>query len=245
MNGKMHRLLAAMLVLVLAGCATTAAPPPEERHPVDPWEPYNRNMYAFNRSVDKAVLRPAAQGYKRMTPGPIKAGVRNFFENLGSLPTILNLVLQGRLTDGGQALERFYVNTVYGVAGIFDVAGHAEMKSFEEDFGQTLARWGWAESRYFVMPLRGPSTLRDTVGMPVDIYSNVLWRRALDGRYYATVLDIVQTRAGLLGRESDLEQAYDEYLLVRDAWLQRRKYQIREETPTPDYDAYLEEDWDD
>lgn len=241
----MHKLLVVFLILFAAGCATTA-PPPEERDPVDPWEPYNRNMYAFNRGLDKAVLRPVARGYDRVTPGPVQKGVNNFFDNLGSLPTLLNLVLQGRFSDSGRALERFYVNTVYGVLGIFDIADSADMQDYEEDFGQTLAKWGWSESRYLMLPFRGPSTLRDTTGLPVDIYSNVLWRRALDGRYYAGALDLIQTRAGLLDRESDLEEAFDEYLLVRDAWLQRRNYLIHgEEAATPDYDAFLDDDWDD
>ena len=232
---------------LLSACATIQAPPPEERIPEDPWEPLNRNIYAFNRGVDKAVLRPLARGYNYVTPEPVERGIANFFDNLRSLPDIANLLLQGRPMNALRMTERFFVNTVFGIGGVVDVATHAGIPDFDEDLGQTLAVWGWSDSPYLVLPLLGPSTVRDTVGMVGDSTYDIAWQRTLDStKYYPLPLDIIQIRARLLDREDDLEAAFDEYLLVRDAWLQQRAYKISGESVTPDYDALLEEDpWED
>ncbi|MEX0916317.1 MAG: VacJ family lipoprotein [Wenzhouxiangellaceae bacterium] len=234
-----------LLVLLLTACATSA-PPPGQRDPIDPWEPYNRNMYQFNRSLDKAIFRPVSQGYAAVVPDPVERRVTNFFDNLKSLPTMINLTLQGRPGDTARMFERFFLNTVFGLAGLFDVASAYDKPDYDEDLGQTLAVWGWAESRYFVLPLMGPSTLRDGLATPVDSYSDLLWREAVDGREYGIAVDLIQTRANLLGREDQLKDAYDEYLFVRDAWLQNREFKITGESSTPDYDSYLDdEDWED
>lgn len=234
-------LLAALAVLVLSACATTA-PPPEQRDPADPWEPYNRNMYAFNRTVDKAVLRPVARGYDKVVPKPVKTGIANFFDNLIAPQVILNLLLQGRPADAGRMFERFLTNTVGGAAGLFDVASHYDMPDYDEDFGQTLAIWGWQDSRYFVLPFLGPSTLRDGLAEFPDSYSNIAWRRAINGREWSLIINLVQQRAALLPREQQLEDAFDEYLFVRDAWLQNRRYRISGASATPDYESFLEDD---
>lgn len=235
-----RRMLVAALAVLATACATTA-PPPEERDPADPWEPFNRNVYQFNRTLDKAVVRPIAVGYEAVVPDPVETGVTNFFDNLNSLIDITNLTLQGRPGDSIKSFARFTMNTLLGVGGVFDVATPAGLPKFDEDFGQTLAVWGWKDSPYLVLPFLGPSTLRDGLGEIPDSYSNIIWRRAVNGREWGLALEIVQLRANFLPRDEQLEEAFDEYLFVRDAWLQNRRFKITGESPTPDYDSFLED----
>ncbi len=242
----MKRLLILLFAAgLVAGCATTAAPP-EERDPRDPWEPFNRSVYQFNRGVDRAMLRPVARGYDTVTPQPVQRGVGNFFTNLRSPVTIVNLLLQGRPGDSGRAFERFFVNTVFGVAGLFDVASAGGLERYNADFGQTMATWGWESSRYLMLPFLGPSTVRDGFGRVADAPLNPEWYLALEqASYYLLALDIIQTRAALLPRDADLEAAFDEYLFLRDAWLQRREFLIHgDDAPLPDYDDFLDDDED-
>jgi len=230
--------------LILSACATTSAPPPEERDPRDPWEAYNRNMYAFNRGLDKAIFKPLATGYEVIVPDPVETGVTNFFTNLKSLPVVANLGLQGRPGDSIKMTARFLMNTIFGIGGLFDVATAAGLPQYDEDFGQTLAVWGWDDSRYFMIPFLGPSTVRDGLGRAADTVGDVLWREAIDGREYGIAVDLIQTRANLLPREQQLEDAFDEYLFVRDAWLQNRQFKITGESETPDYDEFLDDEWE-
>jgi len=235
------RVLSLLLVPLLAACAGTPSRQPD---PVDPWEGYNRAMYGVNRTLDKAVLRPVARGYDFVTPDPVQRGVGNFFTNLHAPVVVLNLALQGRPGDSLAAVGRFVVNSTVGIAGVFDVATEIGVPQFNEDFGQTLAVWGWSESRYLVLPLLGPSTLRDGPARGVDWMADVAaaWVRDEAG-YGPMVVEVVDGRAGLLERETDLEEAYDEYLFVRDAWLQHRQFLIREgEGDLPDYDSFFEDD---
>ncbi|MFO7762551.1 MAG: VacJ family lipoprotein [Wenzhouxiangellaceae bacterium] len=237
-------LTTSLLALLLTACATSA-PPPDERDPIDPWEPYNRNMYKFNRTLDKAIFRPVATGYEYVVPDPVETGVTNFFDNLKSVRTTVSLALQGRPADTVTSMVRFTMNSVFGLAGFFDVATRSGVPQYDEDLGQALAIWGWEDSRYFVLPFFGPSTLRDGLARPAEAYYDILWRKAVDGRSYGIAVDLIQQRANLLDREDQLEDAFDEYLFVRDAWLQNREYKISGESATPDYDAYLdEEDWE-
>ncbi len=241
----MRRLLPGLLVVLLAAGCATSAPPPEERHPDDPWEPYNRTMWTFNAAVDQAVVRPVAIGYDRVTPSPVKTGVRNFFTNLRSPIVIINLLLQGRPADAGGETRRFIANTFFGLGGLMDIASAEDMEKYNADFGQTLATWGWEESRFFMLPFLGPSTVRDGIGRGVDSRGNIEWRLAGDGSYYLLGIDVIQTRAGLLPLDEQIREAFDPYSFIRDGWLQRRNYLLRgEEAPLPDYDAMLEEeDW--
>ncbi len=234
------------LVLALSACATTA-PPPEERHPHDPWEPFNRNIHDFNMAADRAVLRPLAKGYDKITPAPAQRGIRNFFTNLRSPVTMLNLLLQGRPVDAGTQLKRFFVNTVYGIGGLFDIASAGGIETYDEDFGQTMAVWGWNQSRYLVLPFLGPSTLRDGIGRVPDAYANVAWRLALEESSYVLIgLNVIQIRHSLLPLDDDLESAFDSYSFMRDGWLQRRDHLIHEgESQLPDYEQFLDEDWED
>ena len=240
---RYRTLTTAAAALLISACATNA-PPPEERDPVDPWAPYNRSMYQFNRTLDKAVLRPVARGYAPVVPDPVETGVTNFFDNLLSLQKIINLALQGRPADSVRMTVRFTMNTVFGLGGVLDLATRSGVPQYDEDFGQTLAVWGWEDSRYLVLPFLGPSTLRDGLAEFPDSYSNIPWRRALNGREWGLAIDIVQDRANLLDREDQLEDAYDEYLFVRDAWLQNRAFKITGESATPDYDSFLEDGGD-
>jgi len=234
--------VAALAALLLAGCATTA-PPPDERHPQDPWEPYNRNVYQFNSAVDQALIRPLAVGYGKVTPKPARRGIRNFFANLYSPVTILNLALQGRPGDAGTQFQRFFVNTVYGIGGLFDIASAGGLEEYDEDFGQTLAVWGWEESRYFMLPFLGPSTVRDGLGRIPDAYTNIAWRYARDESSFALIgLNIIQVRHAMLPLDEDIESAFDPYSFVRDSWIQRRRNQIGEgETTLPDYESFIDD----
>jgi phospholipid-binding lipoprotein MlaA len=232
-----------LALLFLAGCASTAAPPPDERHPRDPWEPYNRNVYAFNQAVDEAVIRPLAVGYDRVTPEFAQAGVRNFFTNVRAPIDLVNLMLQGRPGHAGEEFSRFFLNTVFGIGGLFDIATPVGLEQYEEDFGQTFAVWGWEDSRYFVLPFLGPSTVRDGLGRVPGVYSDVAWMWILEETSYAWLaLEIINRRHALLPYDADIAAAYDPYTFVRDGWLQQRDYEITEgEGDLPDYEAYLDE----
>lgn len=236
-----------LCALLLSACATTAAPP-EDRHPNDPWEPFNRSVYAFNSTADRAVLRPVARGYDKVTPQPVKRGVSNFFRNLRSPVIMLNLLLQGRGSDLEDEFQRFLTNTIYGVGGLFDVASAADIDKHDSDFGQTLASWGWQDSRFVMLPLLGPSTVRDTWGRAADTVPDPAWRAAFQRGSFALLgLRITDLRAGLLPLDAELAAAFDEYTLIRDGWMQRRQFFVTGgEMDVPDYDAWLDDDdWDD
>jgi phospholipid-binding lipoprotein MlaA len=235
-------LLAFVLVGLSAGCATTSTPP-DERHPADPWEPLNRSVWTFNVAVDQVLLRPVARGYDKAAPEPVKRGVRNFFTNIKSPIVFLNLVLQGRGDDAGEEARRFVTNTIFGIAGIFDVASAKELEKFQADFGQTMASWGWEDSRFVMLPLLGPSTVRDGIGRGVDSVPNIEWRLAGKDSYYFIALDVIQIRAGLLPLDEQIREAFDPYIFMRDGWMQRRSYLVHgEDAPLPDYDDMIDDD---
>ncbi len=237
--------IALLAGLLLAGCATTA-PPPEERHPRDPWEPYNRNMFKFNSAIDHALIRPLAVGYGKITPAPARRGIRNFFTNIRAPVVMTNLVLQGRPGDAGTQLKRFFINSTVGVAGLFDLASDADLESYDEDFGQTMAAWGWEDSRFFILPLLGPSTLRDGLGRVPDGYADVAWRWALDETTYGLIgVNVVQSRHAMLPLDDDIRSAFDPYSFMRDGWLQRRNHAVSNgDDALPDYDSFIEDDWE-
>ena len=234
-----------VLALLSTGCATSRS---ELANPeIDPWEPFNRSVYSFNDAVDEAVLKPIAKGYDAVMPDGPQRGVRNFFENLEYPITFLNLVLQGKFNDSMVATGRFLMNSTLGLFGFFDVASRNGIPEFDEDFGQTMAVWGWKDSRYLVIPFLGPSTLRDAGGRPLDSYvSPVSYVAREDDVYWPLVLDLISLRAALLPFDKDLQTAADPYALMRDAFLQNREYLIYDgDPPAPDYDALLEEDLED
>lgn len=213
-------------LLLLAGCATTPGNP-------DPWEGYNRKAHAFNDSVDKAVLKPAAEAYVKVVPAFAREGVSNFFANLDDIGTTINNVLQGKPADAVNDAGRFVVNSVLGVFGLWDVATPMGLDKHNEDFGQTLGVWGVPAGPYFVIPLLGPSTARDAPARAVDpkyAYNHLIesdpWMWSL------TVMNIVNDRAQLLKAGKVLQEAaLDEYTFIRDAWLQRRRNQVYDGRP--------------
>jgi phospholipid-binding lipoprotein MlaA len=244
-NGP-HRLTAVLLLTgmvggLLGGCATqqTTLTDPER----DPWEGYNRKVHAFNSSLDRAVFRPVAKGYDVVMPDGPQRGVRNFFRNLNYPVTLINSLLQGKMERAFTSTGRFLMNSSIGVLGFFDVATKAGIPYYDEDFGQTLATWGWKDSRYLVMPMLGPFTVRDLLGRSFYGYAHpVNWAIREHDQYIPLVVDLVSLRAELLPLQADIDAATDPYMLVRDVYLQRREYEIYDgDPPAPDYDALLEE----
>lgn len=235
--------IAMLSALVLTGCATTADPP-GERHPQDPWEPYNRAVFRFNRKVDSVFLEPVAKGYVKVTPGPVREGVGNFFTNLGYPVDIVNLLLQGKPADSAKATGRFVLNSTVGLLGIFDVASRTGLPEYDEDFGQTFGVWGWEKSRYFVVPFFGGTTIRDSLGYIPDVYANVGWQQIEDEEtlYSLMALDLVHLRSLVLSQEKTVKEAFDRYKLFRDSYLQRRTYLINDgEDTLPDYESMLQD----
>lgn len=219
--------IALLAAALLAGCATTGS------EPHDPWEGLNRKTFAFNDSLDRAVMKPIATGYEKAVPGFAREGVNNFFDNLEDVGTSLNNFLQGKPREGASDAGRFLVNTLFGVFGLWDVATPLGLEKHNEDFGQTLGRWGVQSGPYLVLPFFGPSTVRDGIARPVDpgwYYSEWLDPERLYWGFWA--LDKVRTRANLLKAEGVVEAAaLDRYTFIRDAWWQRRRSQVYDGNP--------------
>lgn len=197
----------------------------------DPWEGVNRATHAFNNTVDQLVLRPLAVGYRTIAPEPIRVGVSRFFGNLRLPVTAVNQILQGRPGDSMQSLGRFAINTTIGIVGVFDPASHLGLpQRDDEDFGQTLATWGWHNSRYVVLPLLGPRTVRDMFGMvgdqPLSLIGQVQDSRTA---YGLQVLETVDMRTRMLPVDELRRNTLDDYVFVRDAWSQRRNHQIQKD----------------
>jgi len=207
----------------------------------DPWETWNRKVHRFNNAVDRTIATPLAKAYVKVVPRPVRLGVSNFFNNLGQPVSALNALLQGRPKQAGQSLGRFLLNSTLGIGGLFDPASDANLPNRSEDFGQTLGVWGWRNSRYVELPLFGPRTLRDTFGLVGDAPLSPIRQVEDDGaRYFLQGLQLVDLRTQLFAVDAMREGAADEYALVRDAWLQRRNYQIQsdrrqQDEGLPDY----------
>lgn len=215
--------------VVLAGCA--AVPEGQVRHPQDPWEGYNRSMMAFNDTVDDAVFKPVATAYKTVTPQPMRTGVTNFFSNVGDLWSMVNYVLQGRGEQAYNHMVRFTTNTVFGLGGVLDIATEAQIAREKQDFGLTLAHWGMKPGPYLVLPFFGPSTVRDTVALPVDWSGYALgYLHPVSHRNSLTALRLTDQRANLLQAGDTLDAiALDRYSLVRDFYLSQRARQHQDD----------------
>ncbi|MGY4514510.1 MlaA family lipoprotein [Lysobacter sp. HA18] len=197
----------------------------------DPWEPYNRKMHRLNNAVDKYAAHPLAKAYVAVVPRPLRSGVSNFFSNLGQPITAVNALLQGKPKLAAHALGRFVMNSTLGIGGVFDPATDAKLENGNEDFGQTLGVWGWKRSRYFELPFFGPRTVRDIVGMVGDAPLSPMRGMEEDKvRIPLQGLQLVDLRAQLMSTDALREGVQDDYALVRDAWMQRRMYQINGET---------------
>lgn len=230
MRGRFAGLLLLVGALMLGGCATT--------NRADPLEPLNRKVFAFNETLDVHLIKPAATAYSNFVPRPVRVGVDNFFSNVKDLWSAVNLFLQGRFEDGLHDVMRFGTNTVLGCAGIADVATEVGFERHSEDFGQTLGKWGVPPGAYIVWPILGPSTVRDSVGLPVDHRASPeQLMKPVSTRNTLTALRVVNARSNLLGATQVLDDiALDKYTFIRDAYLQRRRSLIYDGEP-PDDDA--------
>ena len=222
-SSSITRLLCAGAVvagsMALLGCASTQA-----THPQDPYERYNRSMTKFNDAVDDAVLQPVATAYQTVLPQPVRTGVTNFFGNLGDLWSMVNHALQGNGEQTYNHMVRFTTNTVLGLGGLLDIATEMQVPRNKQDFGLTLGSWGVQSGPYQVLPLLGPSTVRDTAALPVDWQGSVLGDlHPVSHRNTLTGLRLVNTRANLLNATDTLDAAsLDRYSLIRDFYLQQR-----------------------
>lgn len=222
-SSKVRITMAATAVALTVGCAHHNGP----RDARDPYEPMNRVFYKMNKNLDTVALRPAAMAYSWAVPAALRNVVGNVFRNVSDVPSSANALLQGDPRQAAVSAGRVVVNTLFGIGGMFEIAHHIGLERRKEDFGQTLAVWGWRDSSYLVLPLMGPGTVRDTVGVLPDAYFNPF--KYLDpkirnayagGRYF-------QARTELLEKEKVLSKAaVDEYALVRDAYYQHRNYLI-------------------
>lgn len=209
--------------------------------PEDPWEGFNRKVYVFNDTLDTYALKPLAKGYRAVTPDPIENGISRMFSNLGEIVNVMNDLLQGKFSQAGNDTGRFLVNTTVGLVGFFDVAQHAGMpKSDGEDFGQTLGTWGVSSGPYVMLPLFGPSTVRDGPAKIVDQLVNPI--NEIDHvptRNVVYGVNIISNRAELLKAEELISG--DKYSFIRDAYLQRREYLLNDGNVEDDFGAYGDE----
>jgi phospholipid-binding lipoprotein MlaA len=213
-----------MLVsLTFAGCASTNLP--SQRSAADPWQGWNRKVYSFNDTIDGAVLKPVAKAYVAVVPSPVRTGVHNFYGNFSDAWSAVNNLLQGKFSNSLQDLMRVQTNTIFGLVGLVDVASDLGLNRQGEDFGQTMGYWGVGAGPYMVLPLLGPSSLRESVAWPVDTMAapaQAFQNQAL--KYTLTGVGVLNTRANLLGATSMVDQmALDKYSFIRDAYLQRRR----------------------
>jgi len=217
---------------LLAGCATSG-------NPKDPIEGFNRAMFAFNEGLDTAIIKPVATGYEAVLPSPIRTGVTNFFSNIEDVFIGVNNLLQGKVPQAFSDLGRVVINTTVGILGVIDFASDAGLEKHDEDFGQTFGRWGVGNGAYVVIPVFGPRTVRDTVGLVLDVAADpVVQHRPKRTRDAAVVLRLVNDRANLLAADKVVEEAaLDKYSYIRDAYLQRRRNLIHDGNPPREVDA--------
>lgn len=216
----------AVLACTLTGCATSG-------NPKDPIEGFNRAMFAFNEGVDKAVIKPVAQGYEAVLPQPARNGVANFFGNIEDIFIGVNNVLQGKVPDGINDFGRVLVNSTLGILGFMDVASDLGVEKHAEDFGQTFGRWGAGPGAYVVWPLFGPRTIRDSAGLVVDLAADPIGAiNDIPARNVLLVTRLVSDRAELLPADKVIEEAaLDKYSYIRDGYLQRRRSLVYDGSP--------------
>lgn len=238
-----------ILVQLFMACAAIEGPLDES----DPYESYNRSMNNFNVGVDDYVLKPVAQTYKDYTPTPVQSGINNFFSNLNDVTVIANDLFQFKLVQMAEDFSRFVFNSTFGILGLFDVATSMGLPKHEEDFGQTLANWGYTDSAYFILPVigLGGGTIRDSFGLTVDSFylSPTVLIEDNTAYWSAIIISNVDKRANLLNASKILEQAaLDPYIFKREAYLANRKSLIYDghppiekiELPSDDLDLDLE-----
>ncbi len=215
--------VAVLLLAALAGCATTPA-----ANPKDPFEKFNRAMFTVNDTLDQVALKPVATAYKSVLPSFVQRGVGNFFANLNDVWSGVNNLLQGKGEAGMSDFTRFTLNSTFGLGGLLDIASEAGLRKHSEDFGQTLGYWGMPSGPYVMLPLLGPSTLRDTAVLPID-WKGDLWtyKDPVNVRNIGTAVTQVDQRAALLDASNLMEEAaLDRYEFIRDSYLQRRQNKV-------------------
>lgn len=209
---------------LLNGCATAG----NLSNPRDPIEGFNRAMFAFNDSVDKAVVKPVAQGYVLVIPSPLRTGVSNFFGNIGDVFIAVNNLLQGKLPEAAGDMGRVAINSTVGLFGLIDVASEAGLEKHDEDFGQTIGRWGVADGPYVVLPILGPRTLRDAFAQILDTKTDPIAQLSgVPSRNTLLASRAVSERADYLSTDKIVDEAaLDRYAYIRDAYLQRRRSKL-------------------
>jgi phospholipid-binding lipoprotein MlaA len=227
----------AVAIAALAGCSTVRSPDPR-----DPWEGLNRATFEFNEGFDNVLMKPLAEGYRFVLPSPARTAVTNFFSNLNDPWVALNQLMQGKVERAIDDLGRFVWNSTFGLLGLIDVASDMGLPKHTEDFGQTMAVWGVDFGPYFVLPILGPSSVRDATGTVVGGFAYLPWQipkwadfdHRVTWQWSLTGLDLVQTRASLLDATDLLEQAaLDRYAFLRNAYFQRRRSLIYDGNPPP------------
>lgn len=238
----MHKAVFFCLLLALAGCASVPSGKPDPR---DPWERFNRSVFKFNDVLDRAIAKPVAKGYVKVVPRLVRTGVSNAFSNLDTVPTIINDALQGKFRQAGSDSARFLMNSTLGLGGLFDPASAAGFDSNDEDLGQTLGKWGVKAGPFLMLPVLGPSSARDAFSRAADTYLEPVWYLEDDStRYWIRLGDLLDQRASLLELDAQLERSYDRYAFIRNAWIQRREYQVKDGN-VDDQSLELEEEFKD
>jgi phospholipid-binding lipoprotein MlaA len=238
----MQKTVLSCLLLVLAGCASVPSGKPDPR---DPWERFNRSVFNFNETLDRAIAKPVAKGYVKVTPRIVRTGISNAYSNLDTVPTVINDLLQGKFRQAGHDSARFLMNSTLGLGGLFDPASAAGLDSNDEDLGQTLGKWGVKAGPYLMLPVLGPSSARDAFSRAADTSLEPVWYLEDDStRYWIRFGDLLDQRASLLELDAQLERSYDRYAFIRNAWIQRREYQVKD-GDVDDQSMDLEEEFKD
>ncbi|MEO8315694.1 MAG: VacJ family lipoprotein [Pseudomonadota bacterium] len=227
------------LAVLVTGCATL---PSGERDPRDRFERTNRAIYKFNDALDRGVAKPVAKAYVKVTPAPVRTGFSNFFRNLTSPTVIVNDLLQLKVKEFASETARLVVNTTVGIGGLFDPASQIGLRAGNEDFGQTLGQWGVPAGPYLMLPIFGPSSVRDAVGLAADQFTDPKNYVKNNYAYWGlTGMSLVDTRAELLIADNVLEDSFDPYAFIRNAYLQRREYLVKDGS-VPEEELELFED---
>jgi phospholipid-binding lipoprotein MlaA len=230
---RISLMLMGCVLLLLQGCATVSNPDAR-----DPWESMNRSVYKFNDTLDNVAIQPAVKAYVAVLPSPVRTGIHNFLGNIGDVWSMANSALQLKGQATAETFMRITVNTLLGLGGVLDVATEMRLEKRKEDFGQTLGYWGVKSGPYVVLPIFGPSTLRDTMAMPLDMKGDAVQQFNDPGtRNVLSVTRVMDVRAGLLQTVDVIKAAaLDPYSFVRDAYLQKREYEIHDGNPPASFD---------